>query len=505
MLMPTRSIVLFAAICALPALRAEVHCPATFSDHMVLQRDQPVTVWGEANPDEKVTVEFAGHTASTTTPANGRWRVELPAMAANADARTMTVKGADVLTFSDVVVGEVWLCSGQSNMEKPLGPRKGQKPTDNYEEEVRHANHPLIRLYQMPPHGRPNKKILGLKWVPCTPATIVQTDFSAAAYYFGRELRHELGVPIGLIDSSFGGTNIEAWIPDRGFATHPAIRDLRHATYQAWVKGVQATELYESMIAPLVPYSVRGFLWYQGENNCMRANGAVYTEEMRALIDSWRTAWGESDAPWYFVQLAPFDYSQWTSFPELLTPEELPLFWEAQTAALAIPHTGMVVTTDLVKNLHDIHPTDKRDVGLRLARLALAETYGKRELLARSPSLAGTQRHDGKLVLQFRDAGAGLRTRDGKPATDFVVAGDNHRFMPAEVVVEGDRVIVSNPDVKNPVAVRFGWNETATPNLVNSAGLPAIPFRTDAWPVEVKRPRPLVPIEAQPTKEKSSR
>ena len=331
----------------------------------------------------------------------------------------------------------------------------------------------------------------------------MSTEFSAAAYYFGRELVRALGVPVGLIHSSFGGTQIEAWMPAAAFASDPALRDLVNVHYFAWVKGVQPTELYHSMIAPLVPYPLRGFLWYQGESNVMQADGAIYAAKQRALIASWRAAWGEPEAPFYYVQLAPFDYSRWDKFPKLLTPEALPLFWEAQTAGLAVPHTGMVVTTDLVRDFHDIHPTDKRDVGLRLARLALTETYGRRDLLALSPGYAAMrERADGGIEVRFADAGTGLASRDGRPLDGFTVAGADQRFVPAAAAIEGrDRVIVSSGQVAHPVAVRFGWDETAHPNLVNSAGLPAIPFRTDSWPVTNERPRPSAPPGAAPARE----
>jgi sialate O-acetylesterase len=477
------------------ALRADVRCALLFSDHMVLQRDRPVAVWGEAAPGETVAVEFAGQHKSAVATAAGRWRVDLDPLPASAEPRTLTVHGSNTLTFSDVLVGEVWLCSGQSNMEKQLGPRQGQQPTDNYEEEIRRADYPRLRLFEVPWSAKPKPGVTGLCWVSCTPGTIVSAEFSAVAYYFGRELVRELGVPVGLIQSSFGGTQIEAWMPAAAFASSPELRDLVHVHYPAWVEGVQPTELYQSMIVPLEPYTLRGFLWYQGETNCMNAEGAVYTEKMRALIASWRAAWHDPAAPFYYVQIAPFDYSRWDKLPKLLTPEALPRFWEAQTAALAIPHTGMVVTTDLVADPHDIHPTDKRDVGLRLARLALAETYGRRDLLARSPRWAGTRTlPGGKVELRFSDTGAGLTTRDGRPANDFKIAGPDRRFVPADAVIQGDRVIVSSPQVAAPVAARFAWDEVANPNLVNSAGLPAISFRTDAWPIVAEQPRPVTAL-----------
>ncbi len=476
-------------------LRADVRCALPFSDHMVLQRDRPAAVWGQAAPGEAVTVEFAGQTKSATAAPDGRWQVALDPLPASAEPRTLTVRGRNTLTFADVLVGEVWLCSGQSNMEKPLGPVPKQKATDNYREAIRRADQPQLRLFQVPWYAEPKAGVIGLRWVPCTPETLADTEFSAAAYYFGRELVRQLDLPVGLIHSSFGGTQIEAWMPASAFASDPALRDLVNVHYFAWIKGVQPTELYQSMIIPLEPYTLRGFLWYQGESNVMEADGAIYTAKMRALIASWRAAWGEADAPFYFVQLAPYAYSRSDKFPKRLTREALPVFWEAQTAALAIPRTGMIVTTDLVADTHDIHPTDKRDVGLRLARLALTDTYGRRDTLGRSPRFGDLRTlPDGKAELAFTDVGAGLRTRDGRAPNGFLLAGEDRRFVPARAVIDGaDHVIVSSPEVPRPVAVRFAWDEVANPNLVNSAGLPAISFRTDAWPVVTERPAPAPP------------
>jgi sialate O-acetylesterase len=364
-----------------------VNCPAICGDHMVLQRDRPVLIWGEADPGKKVAVEFAGQTKWAECTKAGQWHILLDPMPASAQPRMLTVRGEDTLTFSDVLVGEVWLCSGQSNMEKPLGEQSGQKPTDNHEKEIREANYPQLRLFQMPQFGKPTPDVLGLRWVPCSPQTVESTRFSAAGYFFGRELLRELNVPLGIIHSSFGGTMIEAWIPPEAFALEPELRDATKARYPAWVEGVQATELYQSMIAPLAPYTLRGFLWYQGEANCMNGDGAIYTAKMRALIAGWRAAWDNPAAPFYYVQLAPFNYSAWETFPKKLTPQALSLFREAQTRALEIPHTGMVVTTDLAGSGKDIHPTNKRDVGVRLARLAMADTYRRSDVIGQSPML----------------------------------------------------------------------------------------------------------------------
>jgi sialate O-acetylesterase len=470
-------------------------CPAVFSDHMVLQRDRPVPVWGTAEPGEIVTVRFAGHERSVRTGDDGCWRVDLPPMAASAEPRVLTVEGTVVLEFTDVLVGEVWLASGQSNMEKPLGPRRGQKPTDDYEAEIASAHHPLLRLYQVPKYGRPRPGTAPPAWTPCSPEALQTLDFSAAGYYFGRELLRELGVPVGVVHSSFGGTQIEAWIPRGAFERDPRLAPLLEHRYFAWVEGVQATELYESMIRPLVPYALRGFLWYQGEANCMTGDTRIYTAKSEALITAWRDAFGDATAPFYFVQLAPFNYSEWDSFPEKLTPLALPLFREAQIEVQhVVPNIRSIVTTDLAGNARDIHPTNKRDIGLRLAGLALDRTYGHAGRRDDSPRFTSIRRTDeGALEVAFDHGDGALETRDGAAPSGFEIAGDDRRFRPAEAMIVGDRVVVRHDGVPFPQAVRFAFHETARPNLVGPSGLPVEPFRTDRWPephLELRAPPP---------------
>lgn len=473
--------------------RAEVHCAAIFGDHMVLQRDRPVAVWGSAEPGENVTVEFAGQKIAAVTNAGGHWDTRLAPLPASAEPRALVIRGQNAVTFEDVLVGEVWFCSGQSNMEKQVGPRKGHpESTENYEAEIKKAQHPLLRLFQVPHHAEPTADMLGLRWVACSPETLVQTQFSAAGYYFGRELVWTLGVPVGLIHASFGASQVEAWLPEEAFQTSPALHAIRDVTYPAWDKGMQATELYQSMAAPFIPFSLRGFLWYQGEANAIQADDSIYTEKMRALVASWRKLWGDPVAPWYYVQIAPYRYSSITSYGKRLTPDELPVFWEAQAAVQSIPHTGMIVTTDIADGGRNIHPANKLDVGQRLARLALADTYGCVGLLVHSPGFVEMRSlSSGKLELRFADAGAGLMTRDGQPPTSFEIAGADQKFVAATATLAGDRVVVSSDAVTEPVAVRFGWRELANPNLTNSAGLPAIPFRTDRWPVQREQSKPV--------------
>lgn len=471
---------LAAILGALPSsLPADVRCSPLFGEHMVLQRDQPVPIWGEAAPGEKVAVSFAGRTRTVTADAAGRWRVTLDALPANTTPQTLTIRGENTLTFEDVLVGEVWFCSGQSNMEKPLGPRKNQQPVDNQDLEVAAAHHPLLRLFQVPNTSLPQQGPGVFRWLPCTPETLTLSKFSATAYFFGSQLQQTVGVPVGMIHSSFGGTRIEAWMPREAFAT-PSLRDLPDQPYFAWVKGVQRSELFQSMVAPYAPYGIRGFIWYQGEANLMADDVAAYADKQSALIAAWRKAWERPDAPFYGVLLAPMEYSQEGKQP--ITNEALPAFWAQQVRALSAAHTGYAVTTDLVDNTHDIHPTNKRDVGLRLARLALADTYGRADIPARGPTFK-TMRISGRDIELVFDHAEGIRARDGLPLTGFLVAEKERTFLPAQARIVDGRILVSSDAVAAPVAVRFAWHETAQSNLINAAGLPAVPFRTDDWPL----------------------
>ncbi len=487
---PRRLTALLALALPVVLAGAEIILPPVFSDHMVLQRDRAVKVWGQAAPDETVTVSFADREATARAGGDGEWALYLGPFTASAEARALTVTGTGgaTRTIRDVLVGEVWLASGQSNMEKPLGEMRGQKPTDNHGEEIAAADHPTLRLFQVPHKGEVKRPEVQMRWLPCSPETVDAIPFSAAAYFFGRELVRELGVPVGLIHSSYGGTMIEAWTPREAFRRDPRLEPLLEKAYFAWVEGVQATELFESMIRPVLPFTLRGFLWYQGEANVMVADGEIYRAKKRALVEGWRRAWNNPGAPFYFVQLAPFNYSEREQFPEKLTTGALPHFWEVQASCTEIPYTGMIVTTDLAGNARDIHPTNKRDIGLRLAGLALAETYGRTERLVHSPAFADIKRRSGgRLALRFEHTGDGLRTRDGEAPSHFLIAGKDGTFVEAEAEIDGDSVILHSPEVPRPRHARFAWHETANPNLVNSAGLPALPFRTDTLPVPLTR------------------
>jgi sialate O-acetylesterase len=472
--------------------------PRIFGDHMVLQSGQPNRVWGWATPGEAVTVRFAGQEKHATAAAGeGRWEVQLEPLAVSTQAAELTVAGAETLTFKDVVVGEVWLCSGQSNMAKPVGEWIGQKPTLNHEAELRAADFPLIRLFKpkQVSRGAPERDFDQTRragdrpfggWLACSASSLEELKFSAAGYFFGRQLFRELRAPIGLIDSSWGGSRIELWTPAEGFARLPSLTALANAAFAAAARqpgaraeGVVPCGIYNGMIAPLVPFALRGAIWYQGESNVIDVNdGPRYLDKMVALVQGWRGAWG-ADLSFYYVQIAPHLYHV-VRPGQVVSPEATPRLWEAQTAAMArLPRTGMIVTTDLVDDLNDIHPRNKRDVGERLARWALARDYGRSDVVFSGPLFRSLEVQGDRAVLSFDYVGGGLVSRDRKPLSWFIIAGADGEFFPGKAEIVGDTVVVSSPKVAVPRTVRFAWDEAAQPNLVNRAGLPAVPFRTD--------------------------
>ena len=459
---------------------------------MILQRDRPVKIWGKGRIGEEVRVQFADQEQRTRVAADGTWSVLLSALRACATPRRLSISASNTLQYDDVLVGEVWLCSGQSNMEKQLGPRKGQKPTDNWEQDLASSDCPTLRLYQVPHGGVLKAPLVGLCWVPSTPENLKATEFSAAAWYFGRELSRVLGVPVGLIHASVGGTRIEPWIPREAFARVSSLSSFSEAAAGTKVDGVTPSSLYNSMIAPVAPYALRGFLWYQGESNCGNADTWIYADKMRALIEGWREIWQDAEAPFYYVYLAPWLYTKRGQRAHMLTELALPMFWEAQIKPLDLPHTGLVPTSDISPDVTDIHPTNKRDVGLRLAHLALSHTYQLEQGLVDPPRFGQLISEQAGFRVDFRNAEGGLLTNDGQPPNAFSIAGADQVFHPATAVIAGSSVILSSAEVKRPVAVRHAFHETARPNLVNKAGLPALAFRTDTWDVVVEHaPAPL--------------
>jgi sialate O-acetylesterase len=465
--------------------------PHIISDHMVLQRGKPVPIWGWAKQGEAITVTFAGQKKQTTVAgADGRWEVWLDPLAASAEPAEMTVAGTETITVKDVLVGEVWLCSGQSNMEKPLAdelvpqpPVNGQPPPPSSGPELKDVTFPDIRLLKV---NRDRKPVVltdaNVAWTGCTRDSLISTRFSAAGFYFARKIHNELKVPVGIIESSFGGSPIEPWIPKEAFKLAPSLSDYAAAAQLPWQKGTpQFAMMYNSMIAPLVPYAIRGVLWYQGESNVLTVDVVErYSDEMFALIEGWRAAWHD-DFPFYYVQIAPYTYFREGGKGYADSPDREALFWEKQTDALQIPHTGMIVTTDITDDPHNHHPRDKKSVGERLASWALAKDYGRGDLVYSGPMFKKMEVQGNRALLEF-DFASGLKSKDGKPLTWFAVAGNDGKFVPANAVIEGNHVVVSSPTVSSPTVVRFAWDQLALPNLCNGAGLPAAPFRTDPEP-----------------------
>ena len=486
--MKLRSVLLVALLVFLPPAHAVLGLPHLFGDHMMLQSGTTVPVWGTAAAGETVSVAFSGQQVTTTADDSGHWRVDLGPLAASAEPRELVVTSTNPqsaisnLHLKDVLVGEVWLCSGQSNMEKPLGEKKGQLPVLNAEEEIRNAAFPQIRLFKVK-KARSATPALDLEgeWVVCRPDTIDAIKFSATGYFFGRMIHREIGQPVGLIDSTWGGTRIEPWTPPQGFAAVPALSAFADACTRPGTKieGTTPSELYNAMIHPLVPFALRGMLWYQGESNIIDADdGARYCDKMLALVRGWRTLW-QRDTAFYFVQVAPHLYHV-VRPATVVSPEATPRLWEAQAAAARLlPHAGMIVTTDLVDDLMDIHPRNKKDVGERLARLALVNDYGHTGSETSGPVFRGLELAGPRAILHFDHGAAGLRSTDEKPLTWFTVAGADGVFFPAAATIEGDTVVVTSPRVSAPAVVHFAWDEAARPNFANTAGLPAEPFRTD--------------------------
>jgi sialate O-acetylesterase len=446
---------------------AAVKLPAVIGDNMVLQRGMPVPIWGWADKGEEVSVTIAGQKQVAKAGDDGRWKVTLDKLDVGQPLE-MTVQGSSggSVTLKNILVGEVWICSGQSNMAI------GVVACKNGKEETAAANHPQIRLFTVPlaAAAQPAADVAS-NWRPCTPENIAngKTDcggFSAAAYYFGRQLQAELNVPIGLIDTSVGGTPAEFWTSRKALEANPALKSLAQG---------DSSSLYNGMIAPLIPYAIRGAIWYQGESNSFQ--GFRYRTLFPAMIANWRTDWGQGDFPFGFVQIAPFE-KYTTDMKE--DPRAVPELWESQLLTLkSTPNTGMVVTTD-IGDLKDIHPQNKQDVGRRLALWALAKVYG-RDLVCSGPIYRSLAVEGDKIRLQFDHSGGGLVSRDGRPLCEFTIAGEDQKFLPAVATIDGPSVVVHSDQVPKPAAVRFAWRNDAAPNLSNKDGLPASPFRTDRW------------------------
>jgi sialate O-acetylesterase len=509
-------------VTAIPAA-ADVRLPKILTDNMVLQRDLPVRVWGWADAGEDVAVTLAGKSATTRANEKGQWSLELPAFKTGENLE-LTVKGKNSLTLKNLVVGDIWVCSGQSNMEMDLGGCVGAA------EDIKAADLPKIRRIKINHEQAAQPEMdapTATQWQICSPDTA--GGFTAVGFYFAREIQQKTGVPIGIVDANWGGTPIEPWVATEGLeivaelkpefiARQEAIKAFRAELPKAliqlegWIAKTRkdladGTEtgprpafpihpggnvwsgMYNSMVHPFVPLPMKGALWYQGESN--GGEGETYYHKMRALIGGWRQQWRQGDFPFCFVQLASFqgatedpgDASGW------------PRLREAQTRSLSIPNTGMAVITDTVPlaEAGDIHPRNKYDVGLRLARWALNRDYGQKELEVSGPLFKALKIEGSKARLIFDHVGSGLMVgkKEGRAAAietkeerlkRFAVAGADKKWHWAKAVIENDTVVVSSPEVTEPVAVRYAFSmNPAGCNLYNKEGLPASPFRTDDW------------------------
>jgi sialate O-acetylesterase len=484
-----------------PALFA-VELAPVFGANMVLQREQKNPVWGWGTAGEAITVSIAGQSQSATADADGNWRISLDSIAAGGP-HTLTVKGADTKTFDNVMVGEVWLCSGQSNMQWSVS------SSNDADLEALLADHPNIRLISLPQVGKqtPQRSFNG-QWEAATPQTVPQ--FSGVGYFFGKILEEALDMPIGLIDNAWGGSACEAWIRRDLLAADERYKPLLDkwekteaeydfakltATYQAklatWKENGKKgkapraprnilagqhrpANLYNGVLKPILGYGMRGAIWYQGESNAGRAY--QYRHLFPLMISSWREEWGQGDFPFYWVQLADFrdeqaepGDSQWAELRE------------AQTMTLSLPNTGQAVITDLGES-HDIHPKDKQNVARRLARLALAQDYGI-EIAHQSPRYASIEKGGRGMLVKFEHVGGGLDSFDVRKPLGIAIAGEDRKFVWAEAQIKGkDTLEVWSLAVKEPVAVRYAWSDNPVCNLQSREGLPVTPFRSDDWP-----------------------
>ena len=486
----------------------DVRLPAIIGDNMVLQQGKKVAIWGWAEPNEEVTVSVSWRTMQWSVRADkeGNWQFEMTPPKLGGPYE-MTFQGRNTVTIKNVLVGEVWVASGQSNMQWSV------QASANPQEEIAAAKYPEIRLFYVKREvaDEPKSDCTG-NWVECRAETI--PGFSAVAYYFGRELHKELNVPVGLIHTSWGGTPAEAWTR-RGelekevdfapilkrsadaIARYPQAKADYEKKLEAWKEAVKKAKeagekeprrprgpspplnahtpaaLYNAMIAPLIPYRIQGAIWYQGESNASRAY--QYRKLFPAMITNWRTDWGQGDFQFLFVQLANFmavkDEPAESSWAELR---------EAQLKTLAVPNTGMAVIID-IGEANNIHPKNKQDVGRRLAAWALGTTYKKKRVYS-GPLYKSMKVESGKAVLSFDHVGGGLVAKGGDALKGFSIAGEDKKFVWADARIEGNTVVVGSEAVTEPVAVRYAWADNPICTLYNAEGLPASPFRTDNWP-----------------------
>ena len=485
-----------ALLAASIAAHADVTLPKLLSSHMVLQRNMPIHIWGDAAPGEQITVDLHGATATTTADNLHRWSVYLPAQPAGGPF-TLTIRAANTITLDDILIGDLWLASGQSNMEMPLAGFNTATPVKDSAKEIAAATNPKIRLLQVKKDSSDYpledlKAVAG--WSQCTPDTA--KSFSAAAYFFGRALQQKENVPIGLIDSTWGGSPAEAWTSMDALGADPSLSSVfaaraRHMDIETTQQRIDAVNkqaradhkptipnpeyhpdqlswrpagLYNAMIAPLTPLAIRGVIWYQGESNATLNRTADYTHLFAAMIQDWRAQWQQGNFPFLFAQIASYTASPHESWGALR---------DAQRRTLYLANTGMAVILD-VGEAHNIHPADKQTVGERLALQARSIAYGE-NITANGPLFQLAYPDHATMHIWFHNA-EGLKSQG--PLQGFEIAGPDGNFLPATATIEGETVIATNPSIPNPKYVRYAWPNFPQANLYNAANLPTSTFTT---------------------------
>ena len=445
-------------------LFAKISLPSVFADNMVLQQNSEVAIWGWSDPGEivKIVTSWNSNDTVKVKASNAAaWKTTIKTIGAGGPY-SIQILGNGGVKLNNVMLGEVWVCSGQSNMEMSVNWK-----LINGEEEAAKANNPNIRIFHVRRVGADYpQQNCDATWTLCSPETMRAT--SAAGYFFAREIQQKLNVPVGIIVSAWGGTPAEVWIEKSRIENNPELNKNKHTDNSEWWPGKPGT-LYNSMIAPVVPYGIAGAIWYQGESNC--ENYSVYAQLMKTLIENWRADF-KKDFPFYLVQIAPYDYGDKGTSEYVREQEEI--------VSKTVPNTGMVVITDLVDNIKDIHPKDKLNVGKRLANYALAETYKQHIGAYKSPAYQSMQLEKGKVRLTFSNILTGLKCT-GKSPERFLIAGNDQKFVPATAKIDGSTIVLSSKLVKVPVAVRFCFDDTTMPDVFSNEGLPLAPFRTDKW------------------------
>ncbi len=487
MIMKIKLLFIFLLFAGMPG-HTQLSMPAMFSDNMVFQQQMEVPLWGTARPGEKVTAIFSRKKYATIADGNGNWKLKLPAKKYGGPYTLKIIAGKNAFQFNNILIGEVWVCSGQSNMEMPLEGWQNMDgsfrfPINHSEHEIADAQYPQIRLLHVGLASdtvpQNNIKVIGNTWRECSPQSI--RSFSSTAYFFAREVYRKTGIPIGLIESTVGGTPVESWTSIDSLKTIKNYQDKpeKSGVVSGEVDRAKMGNLFNGMIAPLIPYSIRGVIWYQGESNVHYAHR--YKEVFSKMINDWRGRWHQGNFPFYYVQLPAFGVRDANNNESMWS-----ILREAQLQTLSVPNTAMAVTIDFTD--YDLHPANKQDIGFRLALIALNKIYGK-NIPCSGPLYKNYQINGKSIQIFFSNPEVGLRSRNGHQLTGFYMAGKDSVFHWANAKIEGNTIVVTCDKVTEPGSVRYGWGNNPQCSLFSCALVPASPFRTDDW--ETVNPNPL--------------